>query len=146
MLTLGLVGAFFCALAMSLSTFQLYVHVGAYLGMMAAVLVGVIGNRSQLGEIATRTGLGSGALGSMSRLAMTLGQVRQVHHTITSACCWGWGTTARHPSHIELSTCRPCRSVDSIRASLSCTALHSLPLNATRCSKDRSPPRRRFAR
>ena len=75
MLTLGLCGAFVCAGTMALSTWQLYVHVGAYLGMMAAVLVGVIGNRSQLQNISQSTGLGSGALGSMSRLAMTLGQV-----------------------------------------------------------------------
>jgi len=74
MLTLGLVGGFVSAVGMSLTTKNVYAHISSYIGMMIAVLLGIIGNRSQLAPISQHTGVGSGTLSSLSRLFMTAGQ------------------------------------------------------------------------
>ena len=74
MLTVGVLGGIASAGALAVSTGVLVAHVAAYVGMMLSNLLGTIGNRAQLGEIAQRTGVGAGALSSLSRLAMTAGQ------------------------------------------------------------------------
>jgi MFS family permease len=74
MLALGLAGGFVALVGMTFSTTNVYAHIGSYLIMMIAVLLGIIGNRSQLAPIAQHTGVGSGKLASLSRLFMTAGQ------------------------------------------------------------------------
>lgn len=74
MLTMGVLGGAACAGGLAASTSVLAGHVSAFVGMTFANLLGTIGNRAQLGEIAQRTGVGAGTLSSLSRLAMTAGQ------------------------------------------------------------------------